>query len=251
MKKLALLFLLAGLASFVFFRLKPGVPVPAATTQRYVCSMRCLNGKTYGHPGKCPVCHMELVPIRPSEASQPRSFEMWPRVQGRTALYFRPYTAGPQTLQRVVRVAGRLDRAGTKLNVSLEPGESGVKAGQSAMVWPASGSVRPVLARVVRLQKDCAVLGLVRPLSGQDFGQAEISVERPVALAVPDAAVWQVGEETRLFFKTAGGYEARPVKVGLWGERFVEVVEGLKAGDEIAGSGLFWLEADATQRGRR
>ena len=41
----------------------PKTTVPAATTAgvKYICPMKCDNGKTYDKAGACPVCHMDLV----------------------------------------------------------------------------------------------------------------------------------------------------------------------------------------------
>jgi Cu2+-exporting ATPase len=45
---------------------QPSVPVRAPMSAKYACPMRCEGDKTYGEPGRCPVCKMKLkeVPVQ-------------------------------------------------------------------------------------------------------------------------------------------------------------------------------------------
>ena len=38
--------------------------VPTSLDTKYICPMNCEKGKTYDQPGTCPVCNMNLEPIK-------------------------------------------------------------------------------------------------------------------------------------------------------------------------------------------
>ena len=59
---------------------------------------------------------------------------------------------------------------------------------------------------------------------------------------MPQEALSEDGQEAHVFVKGAGGFAPQPVKVLSRGESFV-ALSGLKAGDVVAASGVFWLEA--------
>ena len=144
------------------------------------CPMRCLN-KTYDHAGKCPVCHMDLIPfdvpklkivgykcplhysqkifdqpgrcpfcsleLKPIYANdgaplptQHAHVSLWDDIDGRTAIYYRPYTVQMVQADRIVRAAGKLSPDGNSLSLHI-PAEdhNEIRAGASAMIQPASG----------------------------------------------------------------------------------------------------------------
>lgn len=53
---------------------------------KYICPMNCEKGKTYDQPGSCPVCHMDLAPMKAE-------------VTANTAEYFTAYTSNPAQLE--------------------------------------------------------------------------------------------------------------------------------------------------------
>lgn len=58
----------------------------AAPGTKYICPMNCEKGKTYDQPGSCPVCHMDLEPIKME-------------VSANTAEYFTAFAANPAPLE--------------------------------------------------------------------------------------------------------------------------------------------------------
>jgi len=58
----------------------------AAPGTKYICPMNCEKGKTYDQPGSCPVCHMDLEPIKAE-------------VEANKAEYFTAFTANPALLE--------------------------------------------------------------------------------------------------------------------------------------------------------
>ena len=67
---------------------KHATPTGEATVPgtQYICPMNCEKGKTYDQPGSCPVCHMDLEPVKAA-------------MQANTAEYFTAFTANPTQLE--------------------------------------------------------------------------------------------------------------------------------------------------------
>lgn len=68
--------------------------------------------------------------------------------------------------------------------------------------------------------------------------------EQQVKLAVTEDAIQQMEEENVVFVKEGNAYEARPVKLGKRDGEMVEVLSGLKAGEEYVSEGSFIIKAD-------
>ncbi|MDO8367240.1 MAG: heavy metal-binding domain-containing protein, partial [Saprospiraceae bacterium] len=58
----------------------------AAPGTKYICPMNCEKGKTYDQPGSCPVCHMDLEPMKAE-------------VEANKAEYFTAFVANPTQLE--------------------------------------------------------------------------------------------------------------------------------------------------------
>lgn len=58
----------------------------AAPGTKYICPMNCEKGKTYDQPGSCPVCNMDLEPMKAE-------------VEANKATYFTAFTANPSQLE--------------------------------------------------------------------------------------------------------------------------------------------------------
>jgi membrane fusion protein, copper/silver efflux system len=68
-------------------------------------------------------------------------------------------------------------------------------------------------------------------------------------LAVPASAVIDSGErQVVLVAKGAGRFEPRPVKLGRRGEGYVEVLDGVSAGEEVVTSATFLIDAESNLR---
>jgi cobalt-zinc-cadmium efflux system membrane fusion protein len=66
----------------------------------------------------------------------------------------------------------------------------------------------------------------------------------PAAIAVPKSALQSLKSDTVVFVRTADGFEARKVSIGLQDGRLVEVTAGVAAGERIATTNTFTLKAD-------
>lgn len=75
--------------------------------------------------------------------------------------------------------------------------------------------------------------------------EAQISLKQArVKLKVPRSAVMMIDGKANVFVRTANGFAKREVELGRGDDDSVEVVSGLKAGDEIAVSNVFLLKAE-------
>jgi cobalt-zinc-cadmium efflux system membrane fusion protein len=84
--------------------------------------------------------------------------------------------------------------------------------------------------------------GVWRPGS---FVTAAIAFEeQTAALAVPASAIQTMGGETVAFVRTHDGFLKRQVVLGQSDDRVVEVISGLRAGEEVAVSNTFLLKAE-------
>lgn len=87
--------------------------------------------------------------------------------------------------------------------------------------------------------------GLLKPAM---YGEAELAAAHPrgKALAIPESAVLDSGtRQAVLVQRSAGLFEPREVKLGMRGEGYVEVLEGVKAGEEIVVRANFLIDAES------
>ena len=90
--------------------------------------------------------------------------------------------------------------------------------------------------------------GLV--LKPQMFANIEISVSTGEKLSIPVEAVLFTGERQIVYVeKQPGTYEMRMVKLGVKGEKYVEVLSGIKKGERVVTSGNFLIDSETQLRG--
>jgi Cu(I)/Ag(I) efflux system membrane fusion protein len=79
--------------------------------------------------------------------------------------------------------------------------------------------------------------------------QIDVGAGEPARLAVPTSAVIDSGNRQVIIVdRGEGRFEPRPVKLGLRGDGFIEVLEGLKAGEKIVVSANFLIDAESNLR---
>lgn len=71
-----------------------------------------------------------------------------------------------------------------------------------------------------------------------------VANNQAVAVAVPAEAVTTVNDESVVFLRVPGGFLPQPVKTGRTSGEQVEIVEGLKAGSQVAGAGSFIIKSE-------
>jgi cobalt-zinc-cadmium efflux system membrane fusion protein len=75
------------------------------------------------------------------------------------------------------------------------------------------------------------------------------SNEVDVPLAISVEGIQSLNEETVVFGRYGTYFEARPVKLGRQDEKYVEVLEGLVAGEKYAAGNSFLIKADIGKAG--
>ncbi|MBX9842045.1 MAG: efflux RND transporter periplasmic adaptor subunit [Xanthobacteraceae bacterium] len=142
------------------------------------------------------------------------------------------------------------------VELAVSPSElPSVKEGQPVTISARTGQsaegkivfISPVLDKDSRAARVVAQIdnkeGQWRPGS---FVTASVAVEQQlVALAVPSAAVMASGTEKFVFVRQPEGFEKRPVALGRSDARTIEIVSGLKQGEQIAATNTYLLKAEA------
>lgn len=131
--------------------------------------------------------------------------------------------------------------------VLINFGEEGRECGEQcegkiAFIEPiVKEETRTALARVIAPNPD----GRLRP--GMFVTAKVFTDNSKAAIVVPASALQSVGERTVMFVKTPEGFEPRHVKTGRSTEGGVEIVSGLKAGEQFAGKGTLTLKAQVSK----
>ncbi|MGO4782003.1 efflux transporter periplasmic adaptor subunit, partial [Lysobacter sp. 2RAB21] len=73
--------------------------------------------------------------------------------------------------------------------------------------------------------------------------------QQPVALAVPLTALQRMDDFEVVFVREGERYSARPVKLGRRDAKRVEVLSGLKAGEQVVVEQSFLIKADIEKAG--
>lgn len=170
-------------------------------------------------------------------------------------------TAATATLGAYVTAGSELFRVADPGRVEIQAAlpaadAQRVKPGDPAMVETASGSVSATVRSVTpgldaESRSATAVLVLTGPAQMLTSGQAlraRITPRSGSAIsgrfAAPDEAVQSVNGADVVFVRTKDGFEPRPVRVGRRGGGQVEILSGVRAGEQIAGKGAFLLKAE-------
>lgn len=87
-------------------------------------------------------------------------------------------------------------------------------------------------------------------LKPQMFVNVEIPIDLGERLLIPESAVIDSGPRQVVYVaKGAGMFEPRIVKLGVRGDRMVEVLQGLQAGERVAAAGTFLIDSEARLKG--
>jgi len=127
-----------------------------------------------------------------------------------------------------------------RITVTAYPGKA--FAGKVAFVYPTlTPETRTAKARIELAN----VGGLLKP---EMYASVEVIAGREgkKALAVPDSAVLDSGTRQIVLLQRAeGSFEPRPVKLGTRGDGYVEVLDGIEAGDNVVVSANFLIDSES------
>jgi membrane fusion protein, copper/silver efflux system len=107
--------------------------------------------------------------------------------------------------------------------------------------------VTPVLDPMTRaVQARSEVMDSGHKLRPEMYVNVLIQVLLGEKLAVSEEAVVDTGERTVVFVALPDGYfETRAVKLGQKAQGYYEVLSGLKAGEEVAAAGNFFIDSES------
>jgi cobalt-zinc-cadmium efflux system membrane fusion protein len=171
-------------------------------------------------------------------------------------------TAASATLGAYVTAGSELfrvaDPSRVEIQAALPAGDARrVRPGDPAVVETADGPVTASVRSVTpgldaESRSATAILALTGPAPALAPGQALRARITPRdgargasgRFAAPEEAVQSVDGADVVFIRTRNGFEPRRVRVGRRGAGQVEIVSGLRVGEQIAGKGAFLLKAE-------
>ena len=111
-------------------------------------------------------------------------------------------------------------------------------------IYPSlAGDIRTAKARFTIPNPD----GVLKP---QMFTNVEIKINLGSRLAIPTAAVIDTGVRQIVYVdRGEGNFEPREVVPGLRSEDMVEIIRGLRAGEQVAASANFLIDSEAQLKG--
>ena len=82
----------------------------------------------------------------------------------------------------------------------------------------------------------------------QMFAEIDLEGASRQLLACPKSAIQELDGKPVVFVKKADGYEERHVKLGVDADKYVEVLSGLEAGDDVVTQGSLMLRTELTYK---
>jgi len=155
-----------------------------------------------------------------------------------------------------VRTAGLIDSAGKTITAFLSPAEgAAVRAGQRVRAFPPESRSSMYQARIsqVATRGDRVVVNAT--LSGQGRPNTsryilEIVTEHGDFLSVPNEAIIETGGTQVVYVQQAQGrYVPREIRLGVQGELYTQVLDGLQAGEQVVTFGSFFIDAEHKLKG--
>jgi hypothetical protein len=164
--------------------------------------------------------------------------------------------ASIRPIQVWVRVAGRIDAAGRTITATLSPEEAKyVKVGQRVRAFPPESRSSMFQARVTRVVTGASGITLDVMLSGPSHAGSlqyvlEIVTEPLEVLSVPNEAIIETNGHHMVYVQVdKGRYLPREIQPGLQGELYTQVLDGLKAGEQVVTLGSFFVDSNRKLKG--
>ena len=209
--------------------------------------------------------HTRLKNNRPTAVSADQATELTLTV---TEVAVRP-------IQVWIRTAGTIDAARRTISADVPADQAArIRAGQRVRAFSPESRSRMHQATVSQVIRQNAVSPTAKPgisLKATLMGQPqeagrhyilEVVTEDGDFLSVPNEAIIETGGETGGANGEAGGraalvyvraadgeYAPREVRLGVQGELFTQVLEGLKPGEQVVTIGSFFIDADQKLKG--
>ena len=159
-------------------------------------------------------------------------------------------------IQIWVRTAGVLDGSRNTIAASVSQAEGAlISVGQRVRAFPPESRSRMSQARISHVAPQGTRVAIVATLAGQGLEGSthyvlEIVTEAGEFLSVPNEAMIETeGKRVVYVPQGPGRYLPREIRTGVQGELFTQVLEGLKAGEQVVTFGSFFIDAEYQLKG--
>ena len=156
-----------------------------------------------------------------------------------------------RTVQTWVRTAGPIDRTRRIVTAHVPPPDSAlIEVGQRVRAFPVESRSSVNQARVTRVvpRDDWVLVETTLSAQGRDDHSQyllEIIADRGELLSIPSEAIIDDGV-TRTVYVQRGSddYSPRPIRTGVQGELYTQVLDGVSDGDQVVTFGSFFIDAE-------
>jgi len=159
-------------------------------------------------------------------------------------------------VQSWIRVAGTIDRAGKVLEALVTgPDAALIKPGQRVRAFPPSSKSSMYQAFVTRVVPRASGVAVEASLASTGRPNTtryvmEIVVERGPFLSIPNEAIIEEGDQHVVYVQQQPGeYVPQVIQVGIQGELYTQVIDGVKEDDQVVTFGSFFIDADHKLKG--
>ena len=159
--------------------------------------------------------------------------------------------ASVRPVQTWVRTGASIDKTRKILTAYLYPPESGlVMVGQRARAFPPESKSSMYQAKITRVatQGGRTLVQAMFAARGREESATyvlEIVAEQGPFLSIPNEAIIEEGDKHIAYVqKDPGHYVPQEVHLGVQGELYTQVVDGLKEGDQVVTFGSFFIDAE-------
>jgi hypothetical protein len=164
--------------------------------------------------------------------------------------------ASLRPVQTWIRTAGTIDKTGKILSASLSGAEASlVKVGQRVRAFPPSSKSSMYQAYITRVSPRAGGASVEASLTA--FGRQnttlyvmEIVVEQGPFLSVPNEAIIEEGEKHIVYVqRQTGQYVPQEIHLGIQGELYTQVLDGLDENAQVVTFGSFFIDAEHKLKG--
>ena len=164
--------------------------------------------------------------------------------------------AAVRPIQVWVRTAGAVDDARRSVTATVRGAErKRVKVGQRVRAFSPESRSRMYQATVTRVVQDVDAAAITVVLTAPTLETSrhfilEIVTEEGEFLTVPNEAILETGGKRVVYVQQQdGSYVPREVVLGVQGELYTQVMDGLQAGDRVVTIGSFFIDAEHKLKG--
>ena len=221
-------------------------------------------------PGKCPICHMDLVKVKKKNQEHDHS-NMGRGERGNVEaselelkrIGVQKHRVQKMNLDTEIKVSGRFTSSSNIAFQVYERDLSVIKIGDTvkgyAMIAPdikLVGKITTIDSYVDPTSRTIRVLtNLERPFQmsrNESSFHGKVVVHVPNVLAIPEDAILHTGERDLVYlFQDDQTLKAHNVKLGIKVNGYYQILEGLKIDDEITSGANFLLDSEAKIRGTK